>query len=98
AFRASNRKRVSLRYVSTLRINMHSTRQMIVTVGADERRDLRTTGEALQVPRTTGALQSANGENIGRYPTRNNGGFLQTQLTVVDGLTLTYGMRAEWNP
>jgi outer membrane receptor protein involved in Fe transport len=94
SIRQSISDRRSLRYTTTAQLPIASRVQLGVTAGADGWRLFSTTvvGSAQQL---SGTLSSPF---VSQFPTHNTGGFVQTQLSLIDRLFLTYGLRAEWNP
>jgi outer membrane receptor protein involved in Fe transport len=89
-------RRRSLRYSTTTRAAITSAIQLTAAFGADTWREIYST-EFVTPQSLNGPL---SGENIflARQVSHNTGAFVQTQLTVLDQLFLTYGLRAEWNP
>jgi outer membrane receptor protein involved in Fe transport len=91
----SGSTRTSLRYTNTANIRLGSAFQATLTTGADEWQALDNSMSADPLA-LTGTLTGA--PIIIRETDHNTGVFLQSQLSIVDALFLTYGLRAEWNP
>lgn len=87
--------RHSLRYTTTVSLPITSSVQSTITAGADSWKNL-TSSVTVQPQTLTGPLTGTT--QIARQPGHNTGGFLQTQLGIMDRLFVTYGLRAEWNP
>jgi len=87
--------RQSIKYATTARIPLTDLAQATITTGADAWQNL-TSSWVVSTATLTGAL--AGDAGISRQPGHNTGGFLQTQIGIMDRLFLTYGLRAEWNP
>jgi len=91
----SHTDRVSIRYTTTARASLTGVAQMTATVGVDGWDNLvtRADGSSLSL---TGNITPPT--TMARQPGHNRGGFVQTQLSLLDQLSVTYGLRAEWNP
>lgn len=88
--------RKSLRYTTTLRVPVTSLAQATVTAGADGWQTVTSSMFNFSASTLTGSL--AGSPSMSRQPDHNRGGFLQTQLGIMERVFLTYGVRAEWNP
>jgi len=88
--------RTSLAYTTVVRFPMTSMANAIVSAGADGWRTLTTLINA-DAPAYTGVINDGRFYEA-RNPAHNRGMFLQSQLSVLDAVTFTYGLRAEWNP
>jgi len=89
--------RRSVIYGTTARAPLTSHAQMVLSAGADYWQNLQQnwtlfTGTSLQ-----GSFPSENVLSFSRNPYHNTGAYLNGQFTVF-GLSLTSGVRAEWNP
>jgi outer membrane receptor for ferrienterochelin and colicin len=89
----SRADRRSLRYNTTLGVPLGNLAAATLTMGGDGWQSLTSSGAGYSTV-LTGALTGYTS----RDPTHNTGAFLQSQVTLLDRLFLTYGFRAEWNP
>lgn len=87
--------RVSQRYTTTANIPLASIARVTITFGADHWRSRSSSGSSTGLS-LTGTL--SNPSITRNKPQKNTGTFLQSQLSVMDDLFFTYGLRAEWNP
>ncbi len=93
----NSNQRQSQSYNTTLNLPLGSNARFTLTGGADH---WRTKGMMV----LTSGSPSQNGSSFPSVsitrdkPSKNSGGYLQSQFAIWDALFLTYGLRAEWNP
>jgi outer membrane receptor protein involved in Fe transport len=90
-----NTTRTSMRYATTVQVPITAAVNASVILGADNWQMLTSTLFA-STPRLTGPLDGYT--SLSRIPGHNAGGFMQGQLSLLDHLFFTYGLRVEWNP